>query len=119
LDILLFRDAAFTGERAWSQSVFPNGHAITGALRGLLNKSAELQLIGPLSAATVRHFTFPTTWICGPTRLVPLDQNGMQTCLYRIGFSLSSGETDTDDPQKDQINYRQYLPFGNRVPAHR
>ena len=49
LDVLLFRDAKpFTpGERAWAGSVFPpNGHAIAGALRGLLGK-VEIKLIGP------------------------------------------------------------------------
>jgi CRISPR/Cas system CMR-associated protein Cmr3 (group 5 of RAMP superfamily) len=42
LDILLFRDAKpFTpGERAWAGSVFPpNGHAIAGAIRGVLGET--------------------------------------------------------------------------------
>ncbi|MGD2184409.1 type III-B CRISPR module-associated Cmr3 family protein [Lusitaniella coriacea] len=50
LDVLLFRDAKpFTpGERAWAGSVFPpNGHAIAGALRGLLQETLDFKLVGP------------------------------------------------------------------------
>lgn len=50
LDILLFRDAKpfSPAERAWSESVFPpNGHAIAGALRGLVGSREHWQLIGP------------------------------------------------------------------------
>lgn len=49
LDILLFRDAKpFTpGERAWAGSIFPpNGHAIAGAIRGLLNSKKDITLTG-------------------------------------------------------------------------
>jgi len=39
----------------------------------------------------------------------------MQTCLYSKFVGSAPARplvpTDTDDPQKDQINYRQYLPF--------
>jgi len=62
----------------------------------------------------VETFTFPTTWICGPTRLVPLDQNwdaNLPLALWSAPACPLVKPTDTDDPQKDQINYRQYLPF--------
>jgi len=89
---------------------------LSATARGLLNKSAELQLIGPLSAATVRDtlLSRPLGYV-GPTRLVPLDQN------WDANLPLQQADrhqprplvkpTDTDDPQKDQINYRQYLPL--------
>ena len=120
VDILLFRDAKpFTpGERAWSQSVFPpNGHAIAGALRGLLNESA-LQLIGPFLCRDGETLYFPRPLgYVGSTRLTPLDQNWdanlpLQQALWdRHQPCPLVKPTDTDDPQKEQINYRQYLPF--------
>lgn len=121
LDILLFRDAKpFTpGERAWSQSVFPpNGHAIAGALRALLNKSAELQLIGPLLCRDGEKLYFPRPLgYVGSTRLVPLHQNWdanlpLQQALWdRHQPCPLVKPTDTDAPEKEQTKYRQYLPF--------
>ncbi len=121
LDILLFRDAKpFTpGERAWSQSVFPpNGHAIAGALRARLNKSAELQLIGPLLCRDGETLYFPRPLgYVGSTRLVPLHQNWdanlpLQQALWdRHQPCPLVKPTDTDAPEKEQTKYRQYLPF--------
>jgi CRISPR-associated protein Cmr3 len=61
LDILLFRDAKpFTpGERAWTKSIFPpNGHAIAGAIRGLLNSEEKITLKGTFLCYQ-QQFYFP------------------------------------------------------------
>lgn len=81
LDVLLFRDAKpFTPqERVWASSVFPpNGHAIAGALRGLLPPdTAETEklitLRGPfLCWQEQLHFPRPLSY-AGEHRLVPIE----------------------------------------------
>lgn len=76
LDILLFRDAKpFTpGERAWAGSVFPpNGHALAGAIRGLLQTRQELCLAGPLLCHNGQlHFPRPLNYV-GDQRLAPIE----------------------------------------------
>jgi len=50
----------------------------------------------------------------GSTRLVPLDQNWNANLPLQQALDRHQPrplvKPDTDDPQKDQINYRQYLP---------
>jgi len=77
LDVLMFRDAKpFTpGERAWaSGDVFPpSGHAIAGALRGLLQTKAEITLRGAfLCHDQTLYFPRPMSYV-GTTPLVPVD----------------------------------------------
>ena len=120
LDILLFRDAKpFTpGERAWSQSVFPpNGHAIAGALRGVLNKSTELQIIGPFLCCSGETLYFPRPFgYVGTTRLIPLDRNWHQNLpLHQALWDQHQPcplvkPINKDNSEKDQ-KYCQYLPF--------
>ena len=75
LDVLLLRDAKpfSPGARAWAGSVFPpNGHAIAGALRGLLGQKADFQLTGPFLCHNQRlYFPRPLGYV-GSTALMPL-----------------------------------------------
>jgi CRISPR-associated protein Cmr3 len=79
LDVLMFRDAKpFTpGERAWAGSTFPpNGHAIAGALRGLLSKTTAEKLAFTMTGPFLCHnqglyFSRPFNHV-GTTPLVPL-----------------------------------------------
>ena len=83
LDVLMFRDAKpFTpGERAWAGSTFPpNGHAIAGALRGLLSKTSNEKLAFKMTGVFLCHgqtlyFPRPFNHV-GTTPLVPLDWDG-------------------------------------------
>lgn len=131
LDVLMFRDAKpFTpGERAWAGSVFPpNGHAIAGALRGLLREMGVLnrgtrhdfkQLIGPfLCRDETLYFPRPLGYV-GATPLVPLiwDKNSpLQQAIWDLekpcplvkpAGSLTENEEDKDS----QEYFRQFLPF--------
>lgn len=76
LDVLLFRDAKpfSPGERSWAGSVFPPpGHAIAGAIRGLLQKKVEIELTGPfLCRDKTLYFPSPLSYDEG-NLLVPLD----------------------------------------------
>lgn len=82
LDVLLFRDAKpFTPqERVWASSVFPpNGHAIAGAIRGLVqsdsaqSKKLEIILRGPfLCWQNQLHFPRPLNY-AGEHRLTPVE----------------------------------------------
>lgn len=126
LDVLLFRDAKpFTpGERAWAGSVFPpNGHAIAGALRGLLQETLNFNLVGPfLCRDRTLHFPLPLgydpTTEPTPAPLVPLpwdDSHHLHDALI----------TDSNRPQplvraswcdclesqdKKKSHYFQFLP---------
>jgi CRISPR-associated protein Cmr3 len=66
LDVLLFRDAKpfSPGERAWAGSVFPpNGHALAGALRGLLQQKENFKLVGPfLCHEQTLYFPIPLSY---------------------------------------------------------
>lgn len=78
-DIWMFRDAKpFTpGERAWASSEFPpHGHAIAGAIRGLLDRKVDINLTGPflcqdLGDHRVLHFPRPLGF-AGGVPLVPV-----------------------------------------------
>ena len=76
LDVLLFRDAKpFTpGERAWAGSVFPpNGHALAGAIRSILQAKHEMRLTGPfLCYHGQLHLPRPLNYV-GDQRLAPLE----------------------------------------------
>jgi CRISPR-associated protein Cmr3 len=134
LDVLLFRDAKpFTpGERAWAGSVFPpNGHALAGALRGLLQETLALKLVGPFLCRTpagngeaegqILHFPFPLgydpTTQPVPAPLVPLSWDNN----HHLHGALM---TDSDRPQPlvraswcpdspggKTARYFQFLPY--------
>ena len=76
LDVLLFRDAKpfSPGERSWAGSVFPPpGHAIAGAIRGLLQEKVEIELTGAfLCRDDTLYFPSPLSYDEG-NLLVPLD----------------------------------------------
>ena len=76
LDVLLFRDAKpfSPGERAWAGSVFPPpGHAIAGAIRGLLQETVEIELTGSfLCRDQTLYFPSPLSYDEG-NLLVPLN----------------------------------------------
>lgn len=130
LDVLLFRDAKpFTpGARAWSQSVFPpTGHAIAGALRGLLGSSSQLKLIGPFLCHNSKTLYFPRPLgFVQKTPLAPLAWNP-QSHLYQALMSdpchpqplVTLGMLTDDEDEDDDVipdsgtdgKYRQYLPY--------
>jgi CRISPR-associated protein Cmr3 len=123
LDILLFRDAKpFTpGERAWAGSVFPpNGHAIAGAIRGLLNSRKDLTLKGtflcyqeelyfprPLNYVN-NSLLHPLTWLDEKSldRQMIWDRFLPAPLLLKEKDSVNSKETENNLEQKP----RNYLP---------
>lgn len=126
---MLFRDAKpFTpGERAWAGSTFPpNGHAIAGALRGLLNKAEEFRLVGPfLCRNQTLYFPRPLGFDKS-TPLVPLawESNShfhqalwdeSKPCpLVKPVCEASADEDEEDDvffAGDAEKKYRQYLPY--------
>ena len=124
LDILLFRDAKpFTpGERAWASSIFPpNGHAIAGAIRGLLNSNEKITLKGTfLCYQQQLYFPRPLNYINNSLLhpLTWLEQNS--PCQQMVWDRLSPAplllkETDSGD-RKSSTNtiepkLRNYLPY--------
>lgn len=123
LDILLFRDGKpfSPGERAWAGSVFPPpGHAIAGAIRGLLQDSVELKFTGPfLCREETLYFPSPLSYDEG-NLLVPLDWDdnhhlhgvlqsdpNQPKPLVRASW-MPNGD---DFEPGDKRTYRQYLSF--------
>ncbi|OKH25517.1 CRISPR-associated protein Cmr3 [Hydrococcus rivularis NIES-593] len=124
LDVLLFRDAKpFTpGERAWAGSVFPpNGHAIAGAMRSLLNRKENLTLKGtflsykkelyfprPLSYVN-NSLLHPVTWLDeqSPNQQMIWDRLSPAPLLLKEKESGKGKEKENKLEQKP----RQYLPF--------
>jgi CRISPR-associated protein Cmr3 len=132
LDVLMFRDAKpFTpGERAWAGSTFPpNGHAIAGALRGLLGNDATLHLKGPFFCRDYQTLYFPRPLgFVKKTPLLPLDWatdhplqgqlmwDKSQPCPLVKSPRSSSNDGDDDDSADpclggSEVKYRQYLPY--------
>lgn len=122
LDVLLLRDAKpFTpGERAWATSVFPpNGHAIAGALRGLLTQKVQLGIKGPFFCFEGKTLYFPRPLgFVGTTAFVPLDWDE-DSSLHQALFDFNqprplvtpSRLMKARDGAAESIAYRQYLPF--------
>lgn len=122
LDVLLFRDAKpfSPGERAWAGSVFPPpGHAITGAIRGLLQEKAEIKLTGAfLCRDETLYFPSPFSYDEG-NLLVPLDWDEK----HHLHGVLESDPSQPKplvraswNPQRPQNNqeekqFRSYLPI--------
>ncbi len=75
IDVLLLRDGKpfSPGERAWAASIFPpNGHTLAGAIRGLLGKKTNFNLIGSfLSFGDQLYFPRPLNYV-GKNLLYPL-----------------------------------------------
>lgn len=131
LDVLMFRDAKpFTpGERAWAGSTFPpNGHAIAGAIRGLLGTKEYLRLVGPFFCRDYQtlYFSSPLCFV-KKTPLLPLDWatnhplqgqlewDKSQPCPLVKPFDTESNGNEDDDsefpcPGSSAIQYRRYLP---------
>lgn len=125
LDVLLFRDAKpFTpGERAWAGSVFPpNGHAIAGALRGLLQSRQQLTLSGPfLCHDRTLYLPRPLNYI-GTNPMVPVpwlqedtsDHSSLQMLWNRqqpAPLMCAGTISPTENELKEQAKYRQFLPY--------
>ena len=124
LDVLLFRDAKpfSPGERSWAGSVFPPpGHAIAGAIRGLLQESVNIKLTGPfLCREETLYFPSPLSYDEG-NLLVPLDwdkdhhlhgalesDQGQPKPLVRASWNPKP------EPNKQsckKVNYREYLSY--------
>jgi CRISPR-associated protein Cmr3 len=122
LDVLMFRDAKpFTpGERAWAGSTFPpNGHAIAGAIRGLLNRDeSKIKLKGPFLCRDLQlYFPRPLNYV-GNTRLVPAawlpDNHPSHHMLWDRSNPVPlvipdlADRSEQDDLPKQET--RQYLP---------
>lgn len=122
LDILLLRDAKpFTpGQRAWAGSVFPpNGHAIAGSLRGLLQTNCKLTLKGPfLCKYDTLYFPRPLNY-AGNQRLIPApwlqeEQANHHSCQMlwdrrQPAPLLLHDRHQTKDAKAAQKHYRQFL----------
>jgi CRISPR-associated protein Cmr3 len=129
LDVLLLRDAKpFTPkERAWAGSIFPpNGHAIAGALRGILGEEAQLQIkrvffchTNP-KGHTNLYLPRPLGFL-GSKPLIPLVwKKDLSLKLHQIiwdksepcPLSTAHQETATKTEEEvENIQYRQYLPW--------
>jgi CRISPR-associated protein Cmr3 len=119
VDILLFRDAKpfAPGERAWAASVFPpSGHTIAGAIRSMLDRSLDLELIGPfLCYHDTLYFPRPLNFVNGD-RLVPLIWHKEHPLSGQIIWDESQPNPLVIPPQKHTQSpslapiYRQYLP---------
>jgi CRISPR-associated protein Cmr3 len=129
VDILLFRDAKpFTpGERAWAAGVFPpSGHTIAGAIRSIIDRNLDLEIIGPfLCYHDTLYFPRPLNFVNGD-RLLPLAWQKKHPLSGQIIWDQSQ-PNPLVMPPKDQTEaqkqkalyaasasvdpiYRQYLP---------
>lgn len=139
LDVWLFRDAKpfVPGERVWASSGFPpNGHAIAGALRGLIRNTGSLakeekpifNLVGPLLCRqNTLYFPRPKGF-AGAVPLFPLpwyEEHPLQQAMWnpdrpfpllpRNAPRVSVGESqlfslaENSSPEEAEA-YRQYLP---------
>lgn len=130
LDILMLRDAKpfSPQERAWAGSIFPpNGHAIAGALRGLLSAKQDFRLVGPFlcrqtDTGAKLYLPRPLGFVQS-TPLVPLDweinshlqqalRDQHQPCplVKPVNQSHTDDEEDSASDSTKQ-EYRQYLPY--------
>ncbi|NJL47734.1 MAG: CRISPR-associated protein Cmr3 [Leptolyngbyaceae cyanobacterium SM2_5_2] len=129
LDVLLFRDAKpFTpGERAWAGSVFPpNGHALAGAIRGLLQTRQQINLKGPfLCHAGQLHFHRPLNYV-GDHPLVPVawllpqlkmmwDQQMPMPLMTEEGQALEQEKADSGK-LRQFLTYNQVLKLLQHKP---
>jgi CRISPR-associated protein Cmr3 len=132
LDVLMFRDAKpFTpGERAWAGSTFPpNGHAIAGAIRGVLSSDQLVQIKGPFFCRDYQTFYFPRPLgFVEKTPLLPLawatdhplqgqlEWDRTKPCpLVKLPGSNEDDDdehdSDTPCPGSSEVKHRQYLPY--------
>lgn len=121
-DVLMFRDAKpFTpGERAWASSSFPpNGHAIAGALRGLLGEKINFQIKGPFFCyqSQILYLPRPLGFV-GTTPLIPLIWNQQSPLHHTLWDKQQPCPLSTSYPPKKDIEnenkfskYRQFLPY--------
>ena len=120
LDVLMFRDAKpFTpGERAWAGSTFPpNGHAIAGALRGLLRQAETFRITGPfLCQHHVLYFPRPFNHV-GKIPLVPLNWDDQHPLKGQMVYDTSKPcplvkpSWDTNQSPEDEKQAVDYLPW--------
>lgn len=120
LDVLLLRDAKpFTpGERAWAGSVFPpNNHTLAGAIRGLLNDKADLELTGPFLAYENTLYLPRPFGFVGSSPLVPLEweegsnlKQSMWNHQLPCPLVKPAGSKKDEDDNKKQKKDRQFLP---------
>ncbi|MEA5537029.1 type III-B CRISPR module-associated Cmr3 family protein [Crocosphaera sp. XPORK-15E] len=121
LDVILLRDAKpFTpGERAWAGSIFPpNGHTVAGALRSLIDKK-DFEIKGVFLCREDKdkkktlYFPRPLGWV-GLKPLIPLHQEWNTNSPFHHAMWDQSQPcplvTLSKDSEKDDKNYRQYLP---------
>jgi CRISPR-associated protein Cmr3 len=120
LDVWMFRDAKpfSPSERAWAGSTFPpSGHAIAGALRGLLQQKETFTLRGPLLChEQTLYFPRPLNYV-GLRRLMPtpwLEDHPCQQMLWDknhpaplvMGDRRNFEDADTDSLKE----WRRFLP---------
>jgi CRISPR-associated protein Cmr3 len=119
VDILLLRDAKpFTpGERAWAESVFPpSGHTIAAAIRNILDRKIDLELIGPfLCYHNTLYFPRPLNFV-NADRLIPLAWHKQHPLSRQIIWDESQPNPLVMPSQAQTqlapiaLAYRKYLP---------
>jgi CRISPR-associated protein Cmr3 len=126
LDVLMFRDAKpFTpGERAWAGGdIFPpNGHAIAGALRGLLQEAVTINLKGPfLCQQETLYFPRPLNYV-SQQRLTPAkwlqEKDENHPCKQvkwdqrnPMPLFLEFVPADPEEDETEAPKYREFLPI--------
>ncbi len=131
LDILMLRDAKpfSPQERAWAGSIFPpNGHAIAGALRGLLREKKDFNIVGPLlcyeNKGNSLYLPRPLGFVKS-TPLVPLvwetashlhnvvlrDETQPCPLVKPVNPLREDEEDDLEKCEGSEAKFRQYLPY--------
>lgn len=119
LDVLLFRDAKpfSPGERAWAKSMFPpNGHALAGAIRGLLQQDIHIRLTGPFLCHDGQlQFPRPMNFV-GETSLVPVEwiASPLRMLWDRqmpMPLITATGSTNLDEDKSKKDELHQFLGY--------
>ncbi|MEH2410145.1 type III-B CRISPR module-associated Cmr3 family protein [Nostoc sp.] len=131
LDILMLRDAKpfSPQERAWAGSIFPpNGHAIAGALRGILEEKKDFNIVGPFLCYENKGNSLYLPRPLGFVKSIPLvplaweseshlhnvilrDQTQPCPLVKPVNLLTEDEEDDFIKSDGSEAKFRQYLPY--------